>query len=121
MAEALEIPPRLTQQVLQTLTAARLITEVSGSEPAYVPARPTSSISCYDVLQALRAGQGADIAAQESLLHRQILGEFQRINDAERRAAESVSVQALAQRANALLGDTSPETSALTEGRTERS
>lgn len=120
MAEALEIPPRLTQQVLQTLAAARLITEVSGSEPAYVPARPTDSISCYDVLQALRAGQGTDVAAQESPLHRQILGEFQRINDAERRAAESVSVQALAQRANALLGDTAASAAVLTEGQPER-
>jgi len=120
MAEALEIPPRLTQQVLQTLAAARLITEVSGSEPAYVPARPADSISCYDVLQALRAGQGVDVAAQESPLHRQILGEFQRINDAERRAAESVSVQALAQRANALLGDTPAEAAVLTEGQTDR-
>lgn len=120
MSETLEIPPRLTQQVLRTLVASRLITEVSGSEPAYVPARPTESISCYDVLQALRAGQGTDVTFQEEPLHRQILGEFQRINDAERRAAESVSIQALADRANALaLGGVS-QPGRLTGGDTER-
>lgn len=103
MAEALEIPPRLVQQVVRTLVTARLLTEVSGSEPAYVPARPTGSINCHDVLLAMRTGQGRDLTVQDEPLHRQILGEFQRINDAERRAAESVSIQVLADRANALM------------------
>jgi membrane protein len=120
MSEALEIPPRLTQQVLRTLVAARLITEVSGGEPAYVPARPTESISCHDVLQALRAGQGTDMTFHEGPLHRQILGEFQRINDAERRAAESVSIRALADRANALLVGGVSEPEQLTSGKAER-
>jgi len=105
MARVLEIPPRLTQEVLQTLVTSRLITEVTGPEPGYVPARPVDSISCHDVLEALRAGQGADLAFHEGPVYRQILGEFQRINDAERAAAESVSMFDLAEHANRLLAE----------------
>ncbi|MCU0787326.1 MAG: YihY family inner membrane protein [Verrucomicrobia bacterium] len=105
LSESLEIPPRLSLRVLQALGAASLITEVSGADLAYVPARPIESISCYDILHALRCGQGDDLAAQDEPVHRQIFGEFQRINMAERNAAESISVLALAQRANQLAGE----------------
>ena len=120
MSAKLGIPPRLTLQVLQTLVAARLITEVSGAELAYVPARPIELISCYDILQALRVGQGSDLALDEEPLQRQILGEFQRINDAEQAAASSVSVYALAERANKLLVAGGANHSALNPPQPER-
>jgi membrane protein len=116
LASTLEIPPRLTLQVLQTLIAARLVTEVSGAESAYVPARPIESISCYDILHAMRAGQGNDATAQDGPLQRQILGEFLRINEAEKQAAEKVSVLAMADRANTLLGPASAGHNSLTNG-----
>src|SRR5262249_47999431 len=40
MAEELTVPTRLIQQILQTLTAARLVVETAGAETAYLPARP---------------------------------------------------------------------------------
>lgn len=121
MASSLEIPPRLTLEVLQTLITARLVTEVSGGESTYVPARPIESISCYDILHAMRAGQGSDVTSQDGPLQRQILGEFQRISEAEKHAAETVSVLAMAERANGLLEDGAVETGLLTDPNTKRS
>jgi len=120
MSTALEIPPRLTLEVLQTLLGARLIMEVNGPEIGYVPARPVESISCHDILHALRAGQGTDVAFLEEPIHRQILGEFERINDAERTAAESVSLHALALRANKLVAESGPHPNTLTNGNTAK-
>ncbi len=52
----LGIPTRLVQQVLQPLLAARLVTEIAGAEPAYLPARPLDAINAHHVLRAVRAG-----------------------------------------------------------------
>jgi len=62
MGEQLCIPTRLIQQIMHTLCAAHLVVEVAGSEPAYTPARPLESITCHDVLQALRASHGHEFA-----------------------------------------------------------
>jgi membrane protein len=120
LSERLGIPPRLTQEILGTLMGARLITEVNGNDPGYVPARPIDSISCHDVLLALRASPGGDLDTEDGALYRQILGEFQRINDAERSAAESVSMLTLAERANLLLTDSRRQGPALEAHNPER-
>ena len=117
MSNELEIPPRLTKQVLQTLMASRLITEVSGGELAFVPARPIETITCHDILDAMRAGSGRELELHDEPVQRQILGEFLRINEAEQKAAESVTVLAMAQRANQLLADSGQDALALTAGK----
>ena len=94
------------------------VAEVSGAESAYVPARPIDSISCYDILHAMRAGQGSDVTSQDGPLQQQILGEFLRINEAERMAAEKVTVLAMADRANTLLGPAPAGHKGLTDGTT---
>lgn len=116
LSDGLGVPPRLTQQVLQTLINSHLITEVVGAEQAYVPARPIESISCYDILHALRAGQGLDLSSKEEPLQRHVLGEFQRINDAERKAAEKISLQVMAQRANSLESGPDPVAGIISDG-----
>ena len=52
----LGIPTRLAQQVLHTLLAARLVTEIAGAESAYAPARPLDAINAHHVLHAMRTG-----------------------------------------------------------------
>ncbi len=99
MAEQLAVPSRLIQQILQTLVAARLVVETAGSETAYLPARPMENINCHDVLLAMRAGQGQDLATREEPARAEVYGEFQRIQEAERQAAASVTMLALAHRA----------------------
>jgi membrane protein len=98
----LGIPSRLAQQVLQTLLAARLITEVGGAEGAYVPARPLESINAYQILHALRAGGGQELPMRDEPARAEVYGEFARIEEAERQAASSVTILALVNRASTL-------------------
>lgn len=98
IAAGLRIPGRLAQEVIQTLVSARLLTEVVGPESGYVPARPLETISCHDILFAMRASQGMDLTESKAVDTSEIYGEFQKIEEAERVAASSVSVRDLAGR-----------------------
>jgi DNA-binding IscR family transcriptional regulator len=98
----LGIPTRLGQQVLQTLVAARLITEVTGAEPAYSPARPLDAINAHQVLYAMRVGFGQAWPPNDEPARAEVYGEFARIEAAERQAASAVTLLALVQRLPAL-------------------
>jgi len=102
LSENLAIPTRLIRQVMQTLAAARLAVETSIGETAYLPARPLENITCHDVLVAMRATQGQELATREEPSRAEVLGEFCRIQEAERQAAASVTLLRLVQRAEAL-------------------
>ena len=104
LAEGLAVPTRLVQQVMQTLSAARLVTEAAGSDPAYLPARPLETITCHHILQALRASQGQELATRDEPARSEVYGEFHRIEEAERHAAASVTMLALVNRAQAPKG-----------------
>ena len=97
----LGIPSRLAQQILQTLLAARLVTEVGGSEAAYAPARPLESINAYQILHAMRTGAGQELPMRDEPARVEVYGEFAKIEEAERRAASSVTMLALVNRAQA--------------------
>jgi membrane protein len=101
IAEVLAVPTRLVQQIMQTLGAARLVTEAAGAEPAYLPARPLENITCHDILLALRSSQGQELATRDEPTRGEVYGEFQRIQEAERQAAASVTMLALVNRAQA--------------------
>jgi membrane protein len=99
LGEELCVPSRLARQILQTLINARLVVETAGVEPGYLPARPLADISCHDILQAIRASQGQELATRDEPVRVEVLGEFCRIQEAERQAAASVSMLALVNRA----------------------
>jgi membrane protein len=99
----LSVPSRLVRQVTQTLAAARLLVEAAGLETAYLPARLMETITCHDILLALRAAQGQELATRDEPTRTEVYGEFQRIQEAERQAACSVTMLALAHRAQARL------------------
>ena len=101
IARQLAVPTALLQQVMQVLVAARLVVEVAGSEAAFCPARDLATITCHDILGALRACTGRETLADEDPAHAEIYGEFQKILAAERLAAERVTVLAMARRATA--------------------
>lgn len=98
LSTELGIPSRLTQSVLRTLTATRLVTETAGAEAAFMPARPLSDINAHDILLAMRNGIGQELPAREEPSLAQIYGEFARIEKAEREAASTISLLALTQR-----------------------
>jgi membrane protein len=105
IAEALAVPTRLVQHLMQTLGAARLVTETAGAEPAYLPARPLENITCHDILLALRATQGQELETRDEPTRGEVYGEYQRIEAAERQAAGSVTMLALVSRAQAHLAE----------------
>jgi membrane protein len=96
----LGIPSKLVQQVLQTLLAAQLVVEIAGVEAGYSPARPLDTINCHDVLVAMRATHGQEPATRDEPVRIEVLGEFARIQAAEREAATSVTMLALVNRAH---------------------
>ncbi|HEX4349111.1 MAG TPA: YhjD/YihY/BrkB family envelope integrity protein, partial [Verrucomicrobiae bacterium] len=106
----LGVPSRLTQSVLRILAAKQLVSEVIGAEEAFTPARPLAAISAYDILNAMRTGTGQELSMSGAPELVEIYGEFARIENAERNAASSVTLLALASR-------TSPPT-ALAEPKT---
>lgn len=103
LSATLGVPTRLTQQILQNLKAARLVSEVAGKEIAYLPARPLDTITCHDVLQAIRTTHGQPLPRRDEPATNEVLGEFERIQAAERAAATSVTMLALVNRAQARL------------------
>ena len=109
LASELSIPTRLVHEVLQTLREARLVVEISGQEVAFAPARPLDQITCHDVLQAMRAGNGQELATRDGPTRKEVYGEFQRILEAERTAAEAVTMQALVNRTPLLEDVTGPK------------
>src|SRR5690242_21550409 len=58
---------------------------------------PTSTLFPYTTL--FRSSQGQELATREEPTRREVYGEFQRIQEAERQAASSVSLLALVHRA----------------------
>jgi membrane protein len=108
----LGIPTRLAQQVVQTLLAAQLVTETTGAEPAYAPARPLDSMNAHHILQAMRTGGGQELPSQNEPMREEVYGEFARIEEAERQAAASVTMLALVNRAQARLELTAPSPTA---------
>lgn len=101
LAEQIGVPTRLIRQIMQTLAASRLVVETAGAETAYLPARPMEGITCHDILLALRSSQGQELATRDEPSRTEVYGEFQRIQEAERQAASSVTMLALANRAQA--------------------
>jgi membrane protein len=99
LSAELGLPSRLTQSVLRTLAATRLVTEVTGTEAAFAPARPLDAINAYDILIAMRTGTGQELPLNEEPALAEIYGEFARIEQAERNAASGISLLALANRA----------------------
>jgi len=106
MAEEIGVPTRLVKQIMQTLAGARLAVETSEGDPAYVPARPMENITCHDILEALRATKGQELTTRDNASRLEVYGEFQRIQEAERKAASSVSMLALVNRAQSHLEQT---------------
>jgi membrane protein len=126
MTAELGIPSRLVQQVLGTLLAARLVVEIHRAEPAYAPARPLDAINAHHVLMAMRATGGQELLTRDEPARAEVVGEFARIQEAEKEAASAITMLALVERAQAKLELAAPravevEPKKKSAGRTSRS
>lgn len=109
LSSALGIPTRLVQQVLQPLLVAQLITENSGAEHSYSPSRPLDAINAHHILRAMRCGNGNEtMATRDEPARAEVLGEFARIETAERETASQISLLDLVGRAPKQVEDAKP-------------
>ncbi len=98
IAESLSVPSRLVSQIVQTLAQSRLLVEVGTPETGYCPARPLDKISCEDILQTLRAGQGQEPPTREGPERELVRGTFEQIQTAERQVAGSMTLETMVTR-----------------------
>ena len=69
-----------------------------SKDTGYLPARPLDRITAQDILQAVRAGQGMELATREDPGRAMVRDEFERIAAAERAAGGGVTLQDLVNR-----------------------
>jgi len=99
LSENLGIPSRLANQTLTALAQAGLVTEVTGSDRAFLPARPPSGITAHDILHALRVEAGRDLSTRPDEARERLRVEFDRMEEALRMAGNQVTLQALTEAA----------------------
>jgi membrane protein len=102
----LGVSMRLLSQILQALLTAGLLVEVTGAETAYALARPANRITYHEILQTLRTCQGQELATNEGLEQAAVRQEFDRIRQAEKMAAEAISLQAMVEQLDRNQGPT---------------
>lgn len=102
MAEMFGVSLRLVGQILAILIQAKLVAEVAGLENTYLPARPLRQITAYGILEALRTGEGQEVATCPDPMRSIVRDELAHIEQAERDAAGAVTLQELVDRAAAV-------------------
>ena len=93
MSNALGIPSQLACQVLNSIISAKLLVEVVGDETGYAPGRPMDKITVEDVLNAMRVGNGAELATTDDPSRAVVREQYERVVLAEMHAAGSVTMQ----------------------------
>ncbi len=98
LAEGLGVPTRLVTQVVRQLELAHLLLETHNGGAAFTPARSLETITCHDILAAMRVGVGVDPAAapEPGEGDTPYFRELARIRASEREAAASVRLSDLA-------------------------
>jgi membrane protein len=93
IAAAIGVPTRLVAQVLRSLLQAHLVVEVIDPENGYAPGRALEQITAHDVLMAMRVGQGYELAIPGHAEGTRVRTEFERVSQAEKKAAASVTMK----------------------------
>jgi hypothetical protein len=94
----------LVHQVAHGLVLTGLLVEVSAAgsmEVAYDPARPLEKITCHDILNAMRAGQGHELATRDEPGRAEVRAQFDRILSSEREVGARITVLDLATKTSA--------------------
>jgi membrane protein len=99
LAQEIEAPSRLISQILHPLVTAKLLNEVANGETCYSPARPIEKITCADILNALRCGNGHAIDTKEDAAREPVKADFEIILQAEAKTAGSITVADLVRHA----------------------
>ena len=104
----LGVPSRLAGRVIQPLCENNLVHAVAvENDEGYAPARPLENITCHDIINALRCA-GGQLDTREDQSRPLVGAEFERIYQAERDRAASVTLKSLVTRISAA-GISEPE------------
>ena len=95
LAEATGVPTRLATGLLHLLVLRKIVAEINDRETAYVPVRPLNQITAHDILDAVRTGQGMDLATRDDPVRALVQGEFGRIAAAEQSVASNITLQTM--------------------------
>jgi len=99
LSQELGVPSRLVGRVLQPLLDARLAFEVSNENTCgYVPGRPIENLSLHDILMTMRTGGGQELETRDEPSRAVVCGEFERIEEAERRVGRAITLKDLVHR-----------------------
>ena len=98
VAEALSVPSRLVGRVIKPLLDDQLLVEVRNNETSYTLAAPMEQINCQDIIDALRSGGGQELETHDDAARALVRSEFERIQNAERATAASVTLRDLVAR-----------------------
>lgn len=96
LSELLGVPTRLAGKILQSLVSAQLLAESQPGEIAYLPARSLEKITCHDVLDALRTSGNSSVTTRDDAMRDQVRGHYERFQEAEKSAADNVTLASLA-------------------------
>jgi membrane protein len=97
LSKQLTVPSQLTHKVLCALVSNGLLVEVNDSDLRFSPGRPLDRISAYDIICALRAGNGSELATSDDESRLLVRAEFERMILAERDAGKVITMQSLAE------------------------
>jgi membrane protein len=97
LSKQLTVPSQLVQKVLCALVGNGLLVEVLDTDVRFSPGRPLDRISAYQVICALRAGNGNELATAEDESRLLVRSEFERMVLAEREAGDAITMQSLAE------------------------
>ena len=98
IAEALSVPSQLVSKVMEPLLETKLILGVASAIPgetAYAPGRPLGQISYLNILDSIRAGQGQELGTRDEPSRTMVRGKFDEILAAEKKIADSITLQSL--------------------------
>ncbi|HWN95261.1 MAG TPA: YhjD/YihY/BrkB family envelope integrity protein, partial [Methylomirabilota bacterium] len=97
LSKQLGVPSQLSQKVLCGLVQNGLLVEALDTDVRFTPGRPLDRISAYQVICALRAGNGSELATTEDESRLLVRTEFERMVLAERQAGDAITMQTLAE------------------------
>lgn len=99
IADSIGVSSKLVTRVISPLLECRLVIEATTSREkdavAYSPGRPLDKISYQDILDAMRTGIGRELPTKDEPARELVQAEFKKIRDAERLAANEVTLDAL--------------------------
>jgi membrane protein len=100
IADSLSVPSRLISKILDLLIQTRLVVEVLSvkqDEGAFSPARPLEKISCANILDALRSGNGQEVATKSEPIQQFVRSELKKIQEAEQKVSAEITLKSLVQ------------------------